>query len=235
MGDAANNNSDSSSDPLISAMQAAGILGVTFTQWRMAIYRHVKGSLRHTSGSRGHVYRAPDSVPRTKLDWMPMPVEGTYQSREALYRLSDVQRLKQLGYFRKTGRAPKAPRAQKRAEIKEALRLPSNAHLSARVLANACGVSARYVGLVRKELGAEFDPTQVKGRDGRTMNIANNGRKSDDTKSKRLDVRALKTQLLKLRATFDVAMSSHAAMLKTIGSQINEISNAIEKIEEGDK
>lgn len=103
----------------VTATEAALYLGVTFDQFRFAVYSFVKGFLRKGYMSsktawttrerkgrgkgqrdeRGHVIDVVGE--RNKLAWMPTPVQGTAQSKKALYLSADILRLDEMAYFKK--------------------------------------------------------------------------------------------------------------------------------------
>jgi len=92
----------------LTATEAVVLLGVTFDQFRYAVYSYVKGSpVVKSNVGRGRGPRNEQGHPkesssnRRKFEWMPTPIEGSYQSKKAIYKTSDILRLKAIGHFRK--------------------------------------------------------------------------------------------------------------------------------------
>jgi hypothetical protein len=87
----------------ITAEQAHRVLGVGWDQFRVAIWHFAKGYPEKASGARGMVKAAPADIKRRKTAWMPLPIEGSYQSKKAIYKTSEIMQLDAMEYFKKVG------------------------------------------------------------------------------------------------------------------------------------
>lgn len=69
----------------LSADEAATRLGITFTRFKVALWRHQ---------SKGK-------------PWAPSPVQGTWASKKALYRVEDIERMESMYPFKGARHEPK--------------------------------------------------------------------------------------------------------------------------------
>jgi len=94
----------------ITGEQAHRVLGVSWDQFRVALWHHHKGyPVKKVAGGRGIGERnerghlKESTSERRKAGWMPTPIDGSPQSKKAIYKTADIIQLSTLNYFKKVG------------------------------------------------------------------------------------------------------------------------------------